>query len=45
LGRRNGHGHVAFEVDDVREALPQVVAAGGGALGEVVDLAVPGAGR
>jgi predicted enzyme related to lactoylglutathione lyase len=37
-------GHVAFEVEDVAEALRAMTAAGGSRLGDVVTLAVPGAG-
>lgn len=40
-----GIGHLAFEVDDVRAAHERVLAAGGSALGEVVDADVPGRGR
>ena len=40
-----GIGHLAFAVDDVELALGAIVAAGGGAAGEVVKVAVPGAGR
>ena len=42
---RLGFGHIAFAVDDVEAAREAVFAAGGGALGEVVSLQVPGAGR
>jgi catechol 2,3-dioxygenase-like lactoylglutathione lyase family enzyme len=35
---RPGLGHIAFEVDDVRAALAEVKASGGGAVGEVVTL-------
>lgn len=42
---RPGYGHIAFAVENVREALAQVRAHGGGALGEVVDLDVAGVGR
>lgn len=35
---RPGFGHLAFQVDSVAEARRQVVAAGGGAVGEVVTL-------
>ena len=35
---RPGLGHLAFSVDDVRAAREAVLAAGGGAVGEVVTL-------
>ena len=41
---RPGFGHIAFAVDDVKAARDAVVAAGGGTVGQVVSLAVPGAG-
>jgi catechol 2,3-dioxygenase-like lactoylglutathione lyase family enzyme len=41
---RPGLGHLAFAVDDVASALGEVLAAGGGAVGEIVTLPVPGAG-
>ena len=42
---RKGLGHLAFEVDDVPAKIQEVLAAGGKPLGEVVEKAVPGAGR
>jgi predicted enzyme related to lactoylglutathione lyase len=42
---RPGFGHIAFAVDDVEAAREAVIAAGGGTLGEVSSLEVPGAGR
>jgi catechol 2,3-dioxygenase-like lactoylglutathione lyase family enzyme len=42
---RRGLGHLAFAVDDVPEALRELTAAGGRALGEVATTQVPGAGR
>lgn len=39
-----GFGHIAFAVDDVDEALREVVAAGGGAVGEVATAEVKGVG-
>ena len=42
---RQGFGHLAFAVEDVRETLANVLAHGGTALGEVVTTAVPGAGN
>jgi catechol 2,3-dioxygenase-like lactoylglutathione lyase family enzyme len=41
---RPGYGHVAFAVDDVRAAQAAVLAAGGGALGEIVSTEIHGAG-
>jgi predicted enzyme related to lactoylglutathione lyase len=41
---RPGFGHIAFAVDDVKAARDAVVAAGGGTVGQVVSLEVPGAG-
>lgn len=41
---RPGFAHVAFAVDDVTAALEAVIAAGGGALGELVSVEIPGAG-
>ena len=35
---RPGFGHIAFEVDDVREARKSVEAHGGGSIGEIVTL-------
>jgi len=37
-----GFAHIAFEVDDVRETLRDIIAAGGGQVGEVVDAVYPG---
>jgi catechol 2,3-dioxygenase-like lactoylglutathione lyase family enzyme len=42
---RLGLGHLAFGVPDVEEALGQVIAEGGRALGEVTSASVPGQGR
>lgn len=42
---RPGLGHLAFAVDDVASALDAVRAAGGGVVGDIVTLPVPGAGR
>jgi predicted enzyme related to lactoylglutathione lyase len=39
-----GFGHIAFAVDDVDEALQAVIAAGGGAVGEVATAEVKGVG-
>jgi predicted enzyme related to lactoylglutathione lyase len=41
---RPGFGHIAFAVDDVEAVREAVLAAGGGALGEVVSVEVTGAG-
>jgi catechol 2,3-dioxygenase-like lactoylglutathione lyase family enzyme len=41
---RPGYAHIAFSVDDVGSARDAVIAAGGGTVGEVVSLKVPGAG-
>lgn len=41
---RPGFGHIAFAVGDVRAARAEVLAAGGGAVGELVSLEVRGAG-
>ncbi len=36
-----GFGHMAFEVDDVRETLKEVIAEGGGQVGDVVEAMYP----
>lgn len=36
-----GFGHMAFEVDDVRETLKEVIAEGGGQAGDVVEAIYP----
>jgi glyoxylase I family protein len=41
---RQGIGHIAFEVDDVAAAVADVIAHGGGMMGEIVDREIPGAG-
>ena len=41
---RGGFGHVAFAVDDVDEALEAVIAAGGGAVGNIAITQVDGVG-
>lgn len=41
---RVGFGHLAFEVDDVEEALFRLLAAGGTRIGDVATRHVPGAG-
>jgi len=42
---RPGFGHIAFAVDDVAAAREAVLAAGGGGVGEVVSVDIPGRGR
>ena len=41
---RCGFGHIAFAVDDVNDALEAVIAAGGGALGNIAITEVDGVG-
>jgi predicted enzyme related to lactoylglutathione lyase len=41
---RPGFAHIAFAVDDVQAAYEAVIAAGGGAVGELVSVEIPGAG-
>ena len=41
---RAGFGHIAFAVDDVSAAREAVLAAGGGAVGTVEVVAIPGTG-
>jgi catechol 2,3-dioxygenase-like lactoylglutathione lyase family enzyme len=41
---REGLGHIAFEVDDVRTALAKVIRCGGGSVGEVSSCEVEGVG-
>ncbi len=42
--RRPGFGHVAFHVDDVGAAIAAVEAAGGGRVGKVASVHIPGRG-
>ena len=42
---RLGFAHIAFAVNDVLAARDEVLASGGGAVGQVASLAIPGAGR
>jgi len=42
---RQGIGHIAFGVDDVALAVADVIAHGGGMMGEIVGREIPGAGR
>ncbi|MHC4380046.1 MAG: VOC family protein [Planctomycetota bacterium] len=41
---REGYGHIAFEVEDVRAAYAEVLAAGGSEIAQVVEHEVPGVG-
>jgi predicted enzyme related to lactoylglutathione lyase len=40
-----GFGHVAFAVDDVKAARDAVIAAGGGPVGDIVSVDIPGRGK
>jgi len=42
---RPGFAHIAFSVDDVGAARQAVIEAGGGTIGEVVSVEIPGAGE
>lgn len=42
---RPGFGHIAFAVDDVKAARDAVLAAGGGRVGDLVSVDIPGRGR
>jgi predicted enzyme related to lactoylglutathione lyase len=42
---RPGFAHIAFAVDDVKAARDAVVAAGGGTVGQIVSVGIPGAGE
>lgn len=42
---RPGFAHIAFAVDDVQAAHNAVLAAGGGAIGQIVSVEVPAAGK
>jgi predicted enzyme related to lactoylglutathione lyase len=42
---RPGFAHIAFAVSDVEAARDAVIAAGGGTVGKLVSLEIPGAGR
>lgn len=42
---RPGLAHIAFAVQDVETARDAVIAAGGGVLGEIVSVEIPGLGR
>jgi predicted enzyme related to lactoylglutathione lyase len=44
LASRPGLGHIAFAVDDVEATKAAVLEAGGGVVGEVVAVKIPGAG-
>jgi predicted enzyme related to lactoylglutathione lyase len=41
---RPGFAHIAFTVDDLKSARDAVIEAGGGVIGELVSLEIPGAG-
>jgi predicted enzyme related to lactoylglutathione lyase len=41
---REGFGHIAFEVEDVAQASQEVLAHGGGKLGEIVSAVIEGVG-
>jgi catechol 2,3-dioxygenase-like lactoylglutathione lyase family enzyme len=41
----SGYGHIAFAVDDVEVTKEAVLAMGGGSVGEVVNVDLPGVGR
>jgi glyoxylase I family protein len=45
LPNRKGFGHITFAVDDVEATLDQIVSFGGRAIGKVVTVEVPGAGK
>ncbi len=42
---RPGFGHIAFAVDDIKAARDAVLAAGGGRVGDLVSVDIPGRGR
>jgi len=42
LINNHGFGHLAFEVDDVRETMQKIIDAGGGQVGELVESLYPG---
>jgi catechol 2,3-dioxygenase-like lactoylglutathione lyase family enzyme len=42
---RPGFGHIAFAVDDVKEAHDAVIESGGGSVGDIVSVDIPGRGR
>jgi predicted enzyme related to lactoylglutathione lyase len=42
---RPGLAHIAFAVDDVKVARDAVIAAGGGTVGQIVSVDIPGAGE
>ena len=44
VANRPGFGHIAFAVEDVEVAVESIIAAGGGALGDVVRVEVAGSG-
>ena len=42
---RKGHGHIAFEVEEVRNTLQNIINNGGHELGEIVERAIEGVGQ
>jgi catechol 2,3-dioxygenase-like lactoylglutathione lyase family enzyme len=42
---RPGFGHIAFAVDDVQTARDAVIAAGGGRVGDIASVDIPGRGK
>ncbi len=44
VANRPGFGHIAFAVDDVKVAQEAVIAAGGGSIGDIVSVDIPGRG-
>lgn len=42
---RRGFGHIAFEVDDVKQTLKEMLSNGGSSQGEIVEREIPGAGH
>ncbi len=44
MANRPGLGHVAFAVDDVEQALREIIRAGGSMVGEMVSTIIPGVG-
>ncbi len=45
MANQLGFGHIAFEVDDVPNALKEVLSHGGSAVGKVVKRDIPGVGK
>lgn len=42
---RPGYGHIAFAVEDVDATVEAILALGGGSVGDVVEVGLPGVGR